>query len=57
MLINDECSYWYNRVGDFSLSVWDRRKEILYGNGRVYGVSQNNSTRECGVNDTECYGG
>ena len=29
LLINDECSSWYNRVGDFLMSVWDRRKEIL----------------------------
>ena len=33
MLINDDCSSWYNRVGDFLMSVGDRRKEILYGNG------------------------
>ena len=57
LLIDDECSYWYNRVGDFLLSVWDRRKEILYGNGQVYEVSQTNPTRECEVNGTECYGG
>ena len=30
MLVNDECSSWYNKVGDFLMSVWDRRKEILY---------------------------
>ena len=29
MLVNDECSSWYNKVGDFLMSVWDRRKEIL----------------------------
>ena len=57
MLINNECSYWYNRVGDFLLSVWNRRKEILYGNGQVYEISQTNPTRECDVNGTECYGG
>ena len=28
MLINDERTSWYHRVGDFYLSVWDRRKEI-----------------------------
>ena len=28
MLINDKCSPWYNRVGNFLLSVWDSRKEI-----------------------------
>ena len=40
MLINDECSSWYNRVGDFLMSVWDRRKEILYGNGSAGDVIQ-----------------
>ena len=40
MLINNECSSWYNRVGDFLMSVWDRRKEILYGNGLVGKVIQ-----------------
>ena len=35
MLIDDECSSWHNRAGDFLKSVWDRRKEILYGNGLV----------------------
>ena len=39
MLVNNECSSWYNRVGDFLMSVWDRRKEILYGNGLVGEVS------------------
>ena len=40
MLVNDECSSWYSRVGDFLMSVWDRRKEILYGNGSVGEVRQ-----------------
>ena len=57
MLINDECSSWYNRVGDFLMSVWDRRKEILYGNGLVGEVNRNNPTPECEVNGTECYDG
>ena len=29
------------------MSVWERRKEILYGNGLV--------VKECEVNGTECY--
>ena len=31
ILVHNECSSWYmyNRVIDFSMSVWDRRKEIL----------------------------
>ena len=57
ILINDECSSWYNRVGDFLVSVWDRRKEILYGNGSVGEVSRISPAPECEVNGTECYGG
>ena len=48
---------WYNRVGDFLLPVWDKKKEILYGNGSTDYVSQTNPTPECEVNDTKCYGG
>ena len=47
MLVNDECSSWYYRVGNFLLLAWDRRKEILYGN--VSACSE--------VSGTECYGG
>ena len=47
MLVNDECSHWYNSVGDFLLSVLDRKKETSYGNGQVCEVSQINPTREC----------
>ena len=42
MLINNECSSLYNKVGEFLMSVWDRRKEILYGNGLEIKVNQNN---------------
>ena len=35
------------------MEVWDRRKEILYGNGSVDEVNQNNPTPECKVNGTE----
>ena len=55
MLINDECSSWYSGVGDFLVSVWDRRKEILYGNAWISRLGQTiNPTTECEVNDTEC---
>ena len=37
------------------MSVWDRRKEILYGNGSICEVGQNNPTPECVVNGTGCY--
>ena len=39
------------------MSVRDRRKEILYGNGLVDNVNQNNPTPECEVIGTECYDG
>ena len=37
------------------MSVWDRRKEVLYGNGLVVEVNQSNPTAEREVNGTECY--
>ena len=39
------------------MSVWDRRKEILYDNGLVGEAIQNNPTPECEVNGTECNDG
>ena len=50
-------SSWYNRVRDFKMSVWDRRKEILHGNRLVVEVNQNNPTLEYEVNGTESYDG
>ena len=41
----------------YLVSVLDRRKEILYGNGSAYTAQQNNPTPECMVNGTECYDG
>ena len=40
-IINDECSSWYGRTEDFKVSVWGRRKEILYGNELVGEVKLN----------------
>ena len=34
----------------FFMSVWDRRKEILYGNGSACNVGQTNSSQECEAN-------
>ena len=45
MLVNDECSSWYNRVGNFLLSASDRRKEVLYGDGSACETSQINPTQ------------
>ena len=39
MIINNGCSSWYNRIGDFLMSVWERRKEILHGKGPTCKVS------------------
>ena len=55
MLVKDECSSWHSRVGNFLVSIRDRRKEILYGNGSACTAQQNNPTPECMVNGTECY--
>ena len=57
MLVDDACSFGYNRVGDIIVSVWDRRKKILYGNGSACTARQNNSTPECVVKGTKCYDG
>ena len=58
MLVNDECSRWCNRVGNFLVSIWDRRKQLLYIDGSACMARQNNPTPlECVVNVTECYDG
>ena len=57
MLVN-RCSSWYNRVGDFSVLIWDRRKQLLYIDGSACIARQNNPTPlECVVNGTEGYDG
>ena len=56
LLVNDECSSWYSRVGDFLMSVWNKRKELLYGSGLAHIVKRTNPTPECEANGTECYG-
>ena len=56
MLVNNDCSSWYKRVDDIYVSVWDRRKQLLYTDGSACITQQNNPTPpECGVNGTECY--
>ena len=37
------------------MSVWDRRKKILYGIGVLIEVNRNNATPECEVNGTQYY--
>ena len=44
MLVNDVCSSWCNRVGDFSISIWDRREKLLYTDGSACMARQINST-------------
>ena len=55
-LVNNECSSWYTKLGDFVMSVWGRRKEILYDVRSVGEASQTSPTPECKVKGTECYG-
>ena len=40
LLVNDECSSWYSIVVHSLMSIWDRRKEVLYGIGSVGEVRQ-----------------
>ena len=42
-------------MGDFLVSIWDRRKQLLYVSGSAFMTRQNNPTPECVVNGTECY--
>ena len=57
VLVKDECSSWYNIVGDSFIISLGRRKEILYSSASVCMAQQNNPTPECVVNSTECYDG
>ena len=47
----------YDGVGNFLVSIWDRRKQLLYANGSACMAWQNDPTPECVVNGTECYDG
>ena len=38
-----------HRVGDFLMSVWERKKEIFYGEKSACKVSQGDPTLECNV--------
>ena len=42
-------------VADFKISIWNRRKQLLYTNGSACTTRQNNPTPEGVVNGTECY--
>ena len=39
------------------MSVWDRRKEIIYDNGLVGEVNRSNLSSECEVTGIQCYDG
>ena len=55
LLVNNECSSWYNRVGDFLVSIWEIRKQLLYTNESACMARQNNATPlKCMLNGTEC---
>ena len=49
-LVNDDCSSWYDRIGDSLMSVGVTRNEHLYGEGSTCKVSQSNPTLECEAN-------
>ena len=56
LLVNDERSLWYSRIGDFLMSVWDQKKEISCGGGSACAVGRTNLTPVCEANGIECYG-
>ena len=49
------CRKMLGRNGDFLVSVWNRRREILCGNGSICEDSRNNPTPECKVSGNESY--
>ena len=56
MVVSDDCSSWYTRVGDFLMLSRERRKEILNGDGSACKFSQSDSTLECEANgNNDCY--
>ena len=55
-LVNVEFSSWYNIVGNFLVSIWDRSKKLLYTDGSACMTRQISPTPlECVINGTECY--
>ena len=56
MIANNDCSSWYNSVGDFLMSVWERGRETLYGKGSVYKIPQNDPILKYEANGNNCYG-
>ena len=42
-------------IGDFFLSIWERRKEILYCSGSACTARENSPTPQCVVNGIGCY--
>ena len=56
MIVNYDCTQWYNKVGDFLMFVWERKKEILSGKGSACKVSQNDPNLECEANGSNCCG-
>ena len=54
MLANNKCSSWYDRVGDLSLSVRNRRKRNDVWQWLVCEVGQTNPNPEWEANGTEC---
>ena len=49
MLVNDECSSWCNIVRDFLISIWDKRKKLLYTNGSACKHGPTNQPHSSGV--------
>ena len=53
MVVKNECSSFYNRVGDFSISL---ERKFIHWWISMHGRTEQ-PTPECAVNGTECYCG
>ena len=56
MLVNDECGFWYKRIGDFLFTVLEERKKHDIVADQKW-AQLDEPTSECEANGTECYGG
>ena len=55
MMLNNECSSWYNRLGDFSINLGKKKTLIVHQQISMYGPTKQLTPAEYVVNGTECY--
>ena len=55
MLVNDDCSFWYNRVRDSEYQCGIEEKNFCMARDQYAWPDKNNPTLKCVVIGTECY--